>query len=53
MAALKAVIIALSLLVVAIIYSDIVEDENEEETYLQESGKFIRSIVITVLVSTT
>lgn len=53
MAALKAVIIALSLLVVAIIYSDIVEDENEEETYFQESGKFMRSIVITILVSTT
>ncbi|XP_046443625.1 deleted in malignant brain tumors 1 protein-like [Daphnia pulex] len=38
MAALKAVIIALSLLVVAIIYSDIVEDENEEETYFEESA---------------
>ena len=51
MAAFKAVIIALSMVVVAIIYSDIVEDE--EETYIEESSKFTRSIVVTILVSTT
>jgi hypothetical protein len=37
MAALKAVIIALSLLGVAILYSDIVEDE---ELSMESSGKF-------------
>lgn len=41
MDALRAVIVALSLLVVAIFYSDIVEDEAESPT--QESGKTKKS----------